>query len=114
MRVEYQPALPGYGAHRLVSALPTVAEIQREVADLFVISVSEIKSDRRARHIVRPRQIAMYLSRELTPKSLPEIGRRFGDRDHTTVIHAIRTIERLITCDGEIAEAVATLRGRLG
>ena len=66
-------------------------------------------SARRAREVARPRQIAMYLAKQLTPRSLPEIGRRFGGRDHTTVIHAVRQIERLRGEDSEIDNDVRAL-----
>ena len=66
-------------------------------------------SARRAREVARPRQIAMYLAKQLTPRSLPEIGRRFGGRDHTTVIHAVRQIEKLRASDSEIDHDVVAL-----
>ena len=69
----------------------------------------KVVSARRAREVARPRQIAMYLAKQLTPRSLPEIGRRFGGRDHTTVIHAVRQIERLRGEDSEIDNDVRTL-----
>ena len=65
-------------------------------------------SARRAREVARPRQVAMYLSKQLTPKSLPDIGRRFGGRDHTTVIHAVRQIEKLRASDAELDALAAT------
>lgn len=74
---------------------PTVDKIQRACAKEFNISIDEILSKRRARAIARPRQVAMYLSKMLTTRSLPDIGRRFGGRDHTTVIHAVKRIEAL-------------------
>lgn len=78
---------------------PLVAEIQHAVAEVFQIPVCEMSSPRRAREVARPRQVAMYLSKQLTLKSLPEIGRMFGGRDHTTVIHAVKQIEKLILID---------------
>jgi chromosomal replication initiator protein len=66
-------------------------------------------SARRAREVARPRQIAMYLAKQLTPRSLPEIGRRFGGRDHTTVIHAVRQIEKLRGLDHDLDNDVRTL-----
>ena len=87
----------------------TVAAIQVEVADYFDVPVFEIKSSRRCKSSVRARHVAMYLARELTPKSLPEIGRMFGDRDHTTVIHAIRRIKELSATDPKLAEAIQNL-----
>lgn len=93
---------------------PMVAHIQRATASHFGIHISEMTSHRRARNVVRPRQVAMYLSRNLTSKSLPEIGRLFGKRDHTTVIHAIKTVERLVAVDPVLRASVKALRARLG
>lgn len=91
----------------------TVKRIQQVVASYFDIAEIEMVSARRSREVARPRQVAMYLAKQLTPKSLPDIGRRFGGRDHTTVIHAIRTIEKLTAIDGELAVDVEALRARL-
>lgn len=88
----------------------TIARIQEVVCAYYRIPRLSMTCARRGRDIARPRQIAMYLARELTPKSLPDIGRRFGGRDHTTVIHAIKQVEHLMMIDGELAEDVATLR----
>jgi chromosomal replication initiator protein len=87
----------------------TIDEIQKRVADHFRIRQTEMVSARRAREVARPRQIAMYLAKQLTPRSLPEIGRRFGGRDHTTVIHAVRQIERLRGVDTDIDNDVRAL-----
>ncbi len=87
----------------------TIDEIQRRVSDHFKIRQAEMVSARRAREVARPRQIAMYLAKQLTPRSLPEIGRKFGGRDHTTVIHAVRQIERLRGCDTDIDADVRSL-----
>ncbi|WCT74366.1 chromosomal replication initiator protein DnaA [Sphingomonas naphthae] len=87
----------------------TIDEIQRRVSDHFRIRPSEMVSARRAREVARPRQIAMYLAKQLTPRSLPEIGRRFGGRDHTTVIHAVRQIEKLRATDAELDADVRLL-----
>lgn len=92
---------------------PTVARIKRSTARWFKIDFNEMVSARRAREVARPRQVAMYLARNLTPKSLPDIGRLFGDRDHTTVIHAVHTIEALIPIDPDIARAVEELTAEL-
>lgn len=73
----------------------TIDEIQKACAAHFKIDPSEMRSKRRARAVARPRQVAMYISKKMTPRSLPEIGRIFGGRDHSTVIHAVRTIEKL-------------------
>lgn len=102
------PAIVARPANRL-----TIARIQEEVARYFSIPLSEMTSARRSRDVARPRQIAMFLARELTPKSLPDIGRRFGGRDHTTVMHAIRVVEALLFDDHEIGEATDYLRSRL-
>ncbi len=91
----------------------TIDEIIRKVADHYNLRLSDILSPRRARSVARPRQVAMFLSKMLTSKSLPEIGRRFGGRDHTTVIHAIRKIEELKAIDNQIAEDVELLRRML-
>ena len=90
----------------------TIDEIQKKVAEHFNISVKEMQSARRARTVARPRQIAMYLAKQLTSRSLPEIGRKF-DRDHTTVMHAVRKVEELILEDSSLAEDVDTLRRNL-
>ena len=74
----------------------TIDEIQKRVAEHFNIKLAEMTSARRARAVARPRQVAMYLAKQLTTRSLPEIGRKFGGRDHTTVMHAVRKIEELI------------------
>ncbi len=87
----------------------TIDEIQKRVAEHFKIRQAEMVSARRARIVARPRQIAMYLAKQLTPRSLPEIGRRFGGRDHTTVIHAVKQIEKLRAADTEIDADVRLL-----
>jgi chromosomal replication initiator protein len=91
----------------------TIDEIIRKVADHYNLRMTDILSPRRARSVARPRQVAMFLAKTLTTKSLPEIGRRFGGRDHTTVIHAVRRIEELRTHDNQIAEDVELLRRML-
>ena len=87
----------------------TIDEIQKRVAEHYKIKISDMQSARRARAVARPRQVAMYLAKQLTPRSLPEIGRRFGDRDHTTVIHAVRKIEELSACDTAFKDDVELL-----
>lgn len=87
----------------------TMEEIQKRVAEHFKIRVSDMSSARRSRAVARPRQVAMYLSKQLTSRSLPEIGRAFGGRDHTTVIHAVRKIEELVKSDTAFAEDVELL-----
>ncbi|RST32154.1 chromosomal replication initiator protein DnaA [Sphingomonas ginkgonis] len=91
----------------------TIEEIQTKVAEHYNIRKAEMTSARRAREVARPRQVAMYLSKQLTPKSLPDIGRRFGGRDHTTVIHAVRQIEKLRASDPDIDAAVRMLTRQL-
>jgi chromosomal replication initiator protein len=91
----------------------TIEEIQKQVAEHFNMRLSEMYSSRRARAIARPRQIAMYLAKQLTARSLPEIGRKFGGRDHTTVMHAVRRVEELKSTDGGFNEDVELLRRML-
>ncbi len=91
----------------------TVEEIQRKVSDYYNIRLSDIIGPKRLRSYARPRQVAMYLSKQLTSRSLPEIGRRFGGRDHTTVMHGVKRIEELKLTDGQIAEDVEMLRRSL-
>ena len=91
----------------------TIEEIIRKVADHYNLRMSDMMSARRSRIISRPRQLAMFLAKNLTSKSLPEIGRRFGGRDHTTVIHAVKKIEELKNKDFQIAEEVEILRRML-
>ena len=91
----------------------SVDEIQTQVAEHYRIRKAEMTSARRAREVARPRQVAMYLSKQLTPKSLPDIGRRFGGRDHTTVIHAVKQIERLRASDAELDADIRLLTRQL-
>lgn len=91
----------------------SIDEIQTRVSDHYRIRKAEMTSARRAREVARPRQVAMYLSKQLTPRSLPEIGRRFGGRDHTTVIHAVRQIERLRAQDPELDSDIRLLTRQL-
>ena len=91
----------------------TVEEIQRKVSEYYNIRMSDIIGPKRLRSYARPRQVAMYLCKMLTSRSLPEIGRRFGGRDHTTVMHGVRRIEELKSTDGQIAEDVEMLRRAL-
>ncbi len=88
----------------------TIEEIQKRVAEHFNIKPADMHSARRARQIARPRQVAMYLAKNLTSRSLPEIGRKFGGRDHTTVIHAVKKIEELQLADASFAEDIELLR----
>ncbi len=91
----------------------TIDEIQRAVADYFNLRLSELLSDRRARNIARPRQVAMYLAKQLTSRSLPEIGRKFGGRDHTTVMHGVRKIEELRQEDSQMDDDITRLSRQL-
>ena len=91
----------------------SIDEIQTQVAEHYRIRKAEMTSARRAREVARPRQVAMYLSKQLTPKSLPDIGRRFGGRDHTTVIHAVKQIERLRAADSELDADIRLLTRQL-
>ena len=91
----------------------TIEEIQKRVAAHFNIRMSDMHSARRARSVARPRQVAMYLAKQLTSRSLPEIGRKFGGRDHTTVMHAVRKVDELRDHDSGFAEDVELLRRML-
>jgi chromosomal replication initiator protein len=91
----------------------TIDEIQKRVAEHYNIRLADMHSARRARAVARPRQVAMYLCKQLTPRSLPEIGRKFGGRDHTTVMHAVRKIEELRASDRSMAEDIELLRRML-
>jgi chromosomal replication initiator protein len=91
----------------------TIDEIQKKVAEYYSIRISDMHSPRRARTVARPRQVAMYLTKVLTTRSLPEIGRKFGGRDHTTVLHAVKKIEELMGEDKTICEDIELLRRTL-
>ena len=88
----------------------TIEEIQKQVASHFNVRISDMHSARRARSVARPRQVAMYLAKQLTTRSLPEIGRKFGGRDHTTVMHAVRKVDELREHDPTFNEDVELLR----
>jgi chromosomal replication initiator protein len=90
-----------------------IEDIQRVVARQYNVSRSDLLSSRRTANVVRPRQVAMYLAKTLTLRSLPEIGRRFGGRDHTTVLHAVRKIEGLVGNDMALAEEIEILKRQL-
>jgi len=92
---------------------PNVESIQRAVARHLGVTRTDLLSARRTADIVRPRQIAMYLCRELTLRSMPEIGRRFGKRDHTTVLHGARKIKLLIESDKQLAEQIEAIKAEL-
>ena len=91
----------------------TVDKIQNTVSNYFNIALSEMLSQRRSRPLARPRQIAMYLAKKMTSRSLPEIGRRFANRDHTTVIHAVKTITRLSEQDDEMKKNISQIKSLL-
>jgi chromosomal replication initiator protein len=92
----------------------TVDEIQKTCADYWGMKQSDLLSERRSRAIARPRQAAMWLTKQLTTRSLPDIGRRFGGRDHTTVLHAVRRIEELKLTDAQLARDLEQLTRKLG
>ena len=91
----------------------TIEDIQRHVADHYNLRMTDMLSPRRARPVARPRQVAMYLAKALTEHSLPEIGRKFGGRDHTTIIHGVRKIEELLAADRQLSADVETLKRRI-
>lgn len=91
----------------------TIEEIQRKVAEHYNIRLSDMIGPKRLRAIARPRQVAMYLAKQLTPRSLPEIGRRFGGRDHTTIMHGVRKIEDLMATDSQLSDDLLRLRRAL-
>ena len=91
----------------------TVDKIQNVVSNFFNIPLSEMLSQRRSRPLARPRQIAMFLAKKMTSRSLPEIGRRFANRDHTTVIHAVKTITRLSEQDDEMKKNINQIKSIL-
>ena len=88
----------------------TIEEIQRKVAEHYNIRLSDMIGPKRVRTIARPRQIAMYLSKQLTSRSLPEIGRRFGGRDHTTIMHGVKKIEELTATDSQLSDDLQMLK----
>ena len=90
-----------------------IDKIQTIVCKFYKISKNEMLSPRRSRYLVRPRQTAIYLAKMLTSKSLPEIGRSFSNRDHTTVIHSVKTIERLRKEDSELNINIDSLKNKI-
>jgi len=88
----------------------TIEEIQKKVADHYNIRLADMHSPRRSRSVARPRQIAMYLAKFITSRSLPEIGRKFGGRDHTTVMHAVKKIEEIKHADNNFNEDIELLK----
>jgi chromosomal replication initiator protein len=92
----------------------TIEEIQKKVAEYYNVKVSDMHSARRSVTVARPRQMAMYLAKQLTTRSLPEIGRKFGGKDHTTVMHAVKRIEELSMRDNELREDIGRLKRMMG
>jgi chromosomal replication initiator protein len=90
-----------------------IEDILRIVSRHYKVPRNDLLSSRRSRDVVRPRQIAMYLAKALTSRSLPEIGRRFGGRDHTTVLHSVRKVEQMIKDDGDLAQEIELLKRML-
>jgi chromosomal replication initiator protein len=88
----------------------TIEEIQRKVAEHYNVRLSDMIGPKRTRTIARPRQVAMYLAKQLTSRSLPEIGRRFGGRDHTTIMHGVKKIEELKSTDSQLSDDLQLLR----
>ncbi|MBM3568546.1 MAG: chromosomal replication initiator protein DnaA [Alphaproteobacteria bacterium] len=95
---------------RTVERRVTIDDIQKRVAEHYNIRLADMHSPRRARAVARPRQVAMWLAKQMTPRSLPEIGRKFGGRDHTTVMHAVRKVDELRAADRALAEDLEMLR----
>ena len=99
---------------RIIGAgAPTIKDVQVVTAEFYGFSINDLRSIRRDFPLVRVRQVAMYLAKTLTEKSMPEIGRRFGGRDHTTILHAVRRIKALMETDRELADEVAEIKYRL-
>ncbi len=91
----------------------TIEDIQKTVSCHYHMPIADMRSSRRARNIARPRQMAMYLAKKLTPHSLPEIGRRFGGKDHTTVMYAVKRVESLLAEDIAFRKDMETLTALL-
>lgn len=90
-------------------AYPSLASIIKAVCQFYHVSALDIRCERRTSDVVRPRHVAMYLGKQLTPLSFPTIGRLLGGRDHSTVVHGVRNIERAMLLDADLAHEVATL-----
>ena len=90
--------------------ITSIDKIQNVTSNFFSINLDEMLSQRRSRPLARPRQIAMYLAKKLTTRSLPEIGRKFANRDHTTVIHAVKTIDKILKNDEKMRKNVEEIR----
>jgi hypothetical protein len=107
-----QSIIPEWWSTEEMPRYPSISHVQKIVCEELGIRHLDLISQRRTRTLARPRQIAMYLCRMLTPRSLPEIGRRFGGRDHTTVMHGVRKVEQLMAEDPDFAATVAAIRSR--
>lgn len=92
---------------------PTVQRIKERVCEFYNVSIVDLVSARRTKDVVLPRHVAMYLVRNLTPRSFPDIARKFGHRDHATPIHAVQKIERLMQTDLQLAATVAAIKASL-
>lgn len=103
------PKAPWFSIISEISRKLTIKDIQRAVSRFYHVTMNDIICERRQGYLIKPRQVAMFLSKDLTPHSLPEIGRRFGGRDHTTVLSAVRKIARLLPLDADLAGDVALL-----
>ena len=115
-RLNPLPKPPWFSIESEIDAPPrriTVKDIQLIVAKFYRVTLNDINCKRRQGYLIRPRHVAMFLAKEITPCSLVEIGRRFGRRDHTTVLHAVKKIERLLLVDPALASEVETLRARI-
>jgi chromosomal replication initiator protein len=95
------------------SVTPTIAKIQKIIANFYNIKISDLNSTSRLRSIARPRQVAMYLAKNFTNESLPRIGDKFGGKNHATVIHSCKTIESLIVKDLKLANDIKSLEDKL-
>jgi hypothetical protein len=121
--IDPEPYYRGMWFYNLVQQIPgnsaephpiRIEDIQRATCRHFQIKRLDMLSDRRTKNLVRPRQVAMFLSKDITRRSLPEIGRRFGGRDHTTVLHAIRKIDVLKDVDGDLMAQMMAIKMELG
>ena len=99
--------------HSITVIDPSIEDIQKKVSEHFSVKMSEMFSARRSKSVVIPRQVAMYLSKELTNLSYPEIGRNFGGKDHTTIIHASKKIDKLLNENSHISEDIKLLKSIL-
>ena len=108
-----RPPLQSYYLVNLNENKVTIDLIQTIVCKFFKISKNEMLSSRRSRYLVRPRQTAVYLTKILTSKSLPEIGREFSNRDHTTIIHSVKTIEMIKQKDLEMVDNINKLKNQI-